>query len=393
MKQLSIALILCCVVPLPMKAQESWIIQWEGLGRLCLVDFPSSRSGQTGLPVVFDLHGYGSSAAEQRYFTQIHLLGDSAGFITVHPDAYSQRWNSGIGDNQWWPTLNVDDVGFISKIIDSLISRFAIDTQRVYSCGLSNGGFMSIKLAAQLSNRIAAVASVSGVLANSTADGYSAKRPIPLLMIHGTDDLIIPFDGGQIGWYSVEETIGFWRAKNSCYLPPDTLALPDLDRTDQSTVVQYTYRSSSNASKVKLLKVIHGGHTWPGESQLPTEFGTTNNDIKANNEIWNFFKQFTKRMDAVTEMKTRPTMFFLSQNYPNPFNPSTTIRYELPQTSHVTLSVFDMLGRQVAMLVNEKKEAGVQEIRFDGSNLASGVYFYRLQAGAFVETRKSLLLH
>jgi len=82
----------------------------------------------------------------------------------------------------------------------------------------------------------------------------------------------------------------------------------------------------------------------------------------------------------------------MSQNYPNPFNPSTTIRYELPRTSRVTLTVYDVLGQQVSVLVNERKDAGVHEVSFDGSNLASGVYFYRIQAGDFVQTHRLLLL-
>jgi hypothetical protein len=81
-----------------------------------------------------------------------------------------------------------------------------------------------------------------------------------------------------------------------------------------------------------------------------------------------------------------------SQNYPNPFSSSTTIKYELPKSSEVRLSVYDLLGREVSVLVNERRNAGVYEVRFDASGLSSGVYFYRLQAGTFVETRKLLLL-
>jgi hypothetical protein len=82
-----------------------------------------------------------------------------------------------------------------------------------------------------------------------------------------------------------------------------------------------------------------------------------------------------------------PVMYALSQNYPNPFNPSTTIKYKLPKSSVVRLSVFDMLGREVSVLLNERRDAGVYEVKFDGSSLASGVYFYRLQAGDFVQAK------
>jgi hypothetical protein len=101
---------------------------------------------------------------------------------------------------------------------------------------------------------------------------------------------------------------------------------------------------------------------------------------------------------ALTELSVGPSsnevpaQFSLSQNYPNPFNPSTTIKFELPKSSTVRLSVFDMLGREVSVLVNDKRNAGDYEVKFDGSNLASGVYFYRLKAGSFVQTRKLLVL-
>jgi hypothetical protein len=98
-------------------------------------------------------------------------------------------------------------------------------------------------------------------------------------------------------------------------------------------------------------------------------------------------------LNAVNERQGEvPQHFILSQNYPNPFNPSTTIKFELPKTSHVILTVCDVLGREVSVLVNEKREAGVHRVSFDGSNLASGVYFYRLQAGGFVQTKKMLIL-
>lgn len=87
---------------------------------------------------------------------------------------------------------------------------------------------------------------------------------------------------------------------------------------------------------------------------------------------------------------TGPTEFKLEQNYPNPFNPTTTIQYQLPQDSKVILKVYDILGSEVAALVNEEQEAGYKEVKFDAINIASGIYVYRLQAGDFISTKKML---
>jgi photosystem II stability/assembly factor-like uncharacterized protein len=108
------------------------------------------------------------------------------------------------------------------------------------------------------------------------------------------------------------------------------------------------------------------------------------------NDVWRRpLSEITTSVRAPDEM---PDQFTLFQNYPNPFNPNTTIKFGLPKSSDVRLSVFDMLGREVSALVNERRTAGVHEVRFDASGLSSGVYFYRLQAGSFVETKKLLLL-
>jgi hypothetical protein len=92
------------------------------------------------------------------------------------------------------------------------------------------------------------------------------------------------------------------------------------------------------------------------------------------------------------DTKRLPTSYALNQNYPNPHNPSTTIKYTLPHASHVTLRIYDILGRVAAELVNGMQEAGYKSAQFDASGLASGIYFYRLQAGAYVETKNLLFM-
>ena len=110
------------------------------------------------------------------------------------------------------------------------------------------------------------------------------------------------------------------------------------------------------------------------------------------NGVWR--RPLSEMMTSVENTRTNvPMRFTLCQNYPNPFNPSTTITYELPKSTEVKLSVYDILGREVSVLVNERRNAGVHEVKLDAAGLASGVYFYRLQAGSFVDTKKFLLVH
>jgi len=100
-------------------------------------------------------------------------------------------------------------------------------------------------------------------------------------------------------------------------------------------------------------------------------------------------------VSAVRDPESTPTLFALEQNYPNPFNPKTTIKFQIPnlrpQTA-VSLKVYDLLGREIATLVNEVKEPGAYTVQFDASGIASGVYFYQLRAGGHVETKMMLLL-
>jgi N-acetylneuraminic acid mutarotase len=122
-------------------------------------------------------------------------------------------------------------------------------------------------------------------------------------------------------------------------------------------------------------------------------FGGTQDWSTVKTDVWEFdpLGQWPATV-AVEQREALPTCFALGQNYPNPFNPSTTIKYELTKSSAVKLSVYDMLGREVSVLVNERRNAGVHEVKFNGSNLASGVYLYRIQAGDFVSTKKLVLL-
>jgi hypothetical protein len=246
-------------------------------------------------------------------------------------------------------------------------------------------------------------------MAQSIANTCSPNHSMPELLIHGTDDLIVPFNGAY-DWLSVQQKLNHWTNFNQC-TESDMCLLPDLDTLDGCTVQKIIYTHCSDSADVILFKVINGGHSWPGgdTSFLHLswgEIGKTNFDINASQEIWNFFNK-DYLINAVENYSEYPTEFSLFQNYPNPFNPSTKIKYSVPQASNTTIKVFDVLGNEIETLVNEEKPAGNYEITWNATNLPNGVYFYQLkatpsggQAGShsigsgqsFVETKKMILL-
>lgn len=116
----------------------------------------------------------------------------------------------------------------------------------------------------------------------------------------------------------------------------------------------------------------------------------TGSAYQHNSGFWNVYSQSV--LSDVEEDETIPSTFKIEQNYPNPFNPSTIIRFSVPENSNVTLIVYDILGNEVTTLLNEDKDAGWYNIRFDASGLASGVYIYKITAGTFTSTKKMLML-
>lgn len=246
---------------------------------------PSTYTSDKPIPLVFNLHGLTSDPGQQQLLTQMNEVAEENGFIVCYPKGKGRSWNV----NFPFPHSKEDDVQFISELIDHLKSLYNIDLCRVYACGFSNGGYMSHKLACELSDRIVAIASVSGSIVPGEEEKCTQSRAVPVLQIHGKADPIVPYRGNFNG-LPVEDLVDFWVEKNGCSTNSTKTKVPNKSKLDLSKAVRYDFLDCKDNSAVSFYKVKNGGHTWPGTKLI---LGVTNRDFEASAEIWNFFKQYS----------------------------------------------------------------------------------------------------
>ncbi|MEM6346671.1 MAG: PHB depolymerase family esterase [Bacteroidota bacterium] len=253
-----------------------------------IVYIPANFDSTSPMPLLLNFHGYTSNASEQIYYGNFQPIADTAGFLIVAPQGTRNfsnitHWNVG------WGGSTVDDVSFANALIDSMIATYNVDPNRVYSTGMSNGGFMSHQLACELSDRIAAVASVTGSMTEAKLAACNPQHPTPVMQIHGTADLVVPYTGQSPWTAHVDSVVAYWARYNRCELPPIETDLQDISPSDGSTVRLYQYRNGSNGAEVELYKVFNGGHTWPNNQFISAG---TNFDFDASLAIWEFFSQY-----------------------------------------------------------------------------------------------------
>ncbi len=274
-------------------------LQYAEQDRTYLLHLPPAYDGEDALPLLFVFHGGGGDGEGMVKLTHFNDIADEGGFAVAYPDGINNNWNDGR------PEVNpgVDDVGFISALIDELTGIYGLDTSRVYSTGISNGGMFSFRLACELSDKIAAVAPVAALMGVELSQQCTPSRSVPVMMIMGTDDPLVPWEGGEIGGdlasrgyaISTASTVSFWVEMDGCSQSPHPEYLPDADPGDGTRVRRDTYGGGRNGSEVVLLAVEGGGHTWPGGVQYMREkvIGITSRDIDAGEVIWDFFEGFS----------------------------------------------------------------------------------------------------
>jgi polyhydroxybutyrate depolymerase len=338
-------------------------ITHDGIERDYILYVPEIYDGSTTVPLVLNFHGFGSSASQQMFYGDFRDIADAEGFLLVHPEGTTiignQFWNVG------FPGISstIDDVGFTEALIDELATLYTIDLNRVYATGMSNGGFMSFLLACQLSEKIAAVASVTGSMTQDTFDDCNAQRPTPVLQIHGTEDDVVLYNGNTLS-IPIADVISYWVDYNNCETTPTTTTIPDVDVSDGSTIEHSVYEDGDNGITTEHMKVIGGGHTWPG-SVINT--AGTNQDIDASMEIWLFFSRYD--IDGLLS-----TYDFENNQvtiYPNPTQ--SKINLSLNFSKEVDYKLFSPLGKQ---LMTGTITSSNEEI--DISHLPSNIYFLKV---------------
>jgi len=266
-----------------------------GLERTYLLHEPAAK-GAGPYPLVLVFHGGGGEASGVDKLTHFNKISDREGFLAVYPNGVMKHWNDGRG------TVNpdIDDVGFISALIDFLVAKKNVDSKRVFITGISNGGMFCHRLAFELPNKIAAAAPVAGSIAVNIATKGQPAAAVPFISFHGTLDTLVPYGGGEVAWnggtvLAVPEASAHWATWDNCTQPAETKYIPD--KVDDSMKVRLeSYPNGTGGSEVLLYTVEGGGHTWPGGWQYMGEkiVGKTCRDIDASELIWEFFKKHSR---------------------------------------------------------------------------------------------------
>jgi polyhydroxybutyrate depolymerase len=246
---------------------------------------PSSYDGATPMPTVLNWHGRGSNGAQQIAYSAYQTLAEEEGFMVVHPTALVSPGDTATT----WELIDDqdktrDDLGFADGLIDELIANWCADANRIYTTGMSNGGFFSARLVCERAERIAGAVSVAGTY---HLDDCEPSRPVPYLAFHGTDDETVPFNGS--GWLVMPDEFAEFAVDFGC----DAEAATETIGTD---VIRHNYTNCDNGIAMSFFEITDGGHTWPGSALGPALvdiYGYQTMDVDATVLGWEFMSQFS----------------------------------------------------------------------------------------------------
>ncbi|MBT8377949.1 MAG: esterase [Ignavibacteria bacterium] len=276
----------------------------KGIERTYYIHLSTDFSEIDSLPLLMVLHGGGKGDGDDlaKHFG-FNIIADRERFITVYPNGIDSRWNDGRGKtfNEKKDLGNIDDVGFLSALIDTMIANYKVNPNRVFVTGVSNGGMMTFRLGCEIASKLSAIAPVIANIPENIIYKCTPDSRLPVLIMNGTEDPLVPWEGGKVKFLwkemgkvvSTENSVRFWVEHNKCFEDPVTELLPDIDDEDESRVKKVTYKNKDTHIEVVLYAIVGGGHNIPGGNtpDIKLIIGNKNNDINAAEVIWNFFKK------------------------------------------------------------------------------------------------------
>ena len=334
------------------------------------------------VPLVIALHGINNT---MDYFDGKGFweIADTANFIFVAPQAltdpnplytlFGPAWNSGAAIFGLTPNTQVDDVGFLLAMTDSLSQQYNINANRIYLTGESMGSFMTSRLACEHTYRFAAMATVYGTIGSNISCNPSDL--LPVAHFHGTADATVPYVNNPYG-LDAAEMVEYWRQNNGADSIPVYTQLPDL-RNDGFTVEHYFYPNFLIRGEVEHFKINGAGHNWLNDQD---------HDISYTREIWKFFSKHPG--SAVGWEETTPADAGI-RIWPNPVS-GGVLNMEAPTGWGVaTLTLIDAWGKKVRETITDQPD---NHLRMELESLPTGIYY--LQAtGKGVTISRKILIH
>ena len=274
----------------------------EGRERVYWLHAPASLAPDAPAPLVLVFHGGEGDGPSAERLTGFDLVADRERFLVAYPDAVDKHWNDGRDVATFRAYRErVDDVAFVAAILDDVSRSRAIDPSRVFATGISNGAIFSNFLALKLSERIAAIAPVAGGLAAPLPSVLRPARPVSVLLFNGTDDPLVPFEGGVVGRahgrvVGAEETARRWARADGCVASPQH-DMPPARPGDACHLERSRWRGGREGTEVVLNALVGGGHTWPGGPQYAPKalVGIVCREPDATRVIWEFFRDHPRR--------------------------------------------------------------------------------------------------
>jgi polyhydroxybutyrate depolymerase len=290
-------------------------VEHEGRERHYRIHVPQQIREDQPVPLVLFLHG-GGGTADVASRMGMTTVADRHGFIVVYPEAIDKHWNDG-RDSQLFREHDerINDVAYLTSLVDTIGEARRIDRGRIFVAGVSNGGFMSQRLAIEESQLFAAAGILIATMGEPLSREFAPEHPVSVLFMNGTEDPLVPYDGGEVGnnlprrrvssstkpsrgnCIATDDAVQLWLDRNGLDNTQPTVATLDDNEHDGSQVEVSLWSGGESNTSVALYRVVNGGHTIPGGAQyLPARLvGKRNEDIDGLETVWQFFATRARR--------------------------------------------------------------------------------------------------